>query len=134
MGKKAKNNAHGVKTKAGMLLSGFIKEIAKEKTEFIKDDYNEDRMATKAEALARLIWKKALGFTDTVVKTDKNGVRKTVDVCHEPDRVMIGLLFDRMEGRAPLLVGDRDGKIMIADRVSNEGKNRINSVIEGRKK
>ena len=56
---------HGRRTKAGRLLSAFIRQIAEEQTEMVKDpETGEDRMASKAEALARLIWKKALGYTE----------------------------------------------------------------------
>lgn len=136
MTEKAKGNAHGLKTKAGMLLSKFLKDIAQEQTEFVKDDDNpnEDRMVTKAEALSRLIWKKALGYDETLRKTDKDGCVKDVKIYHAPDKVMIGLIFDRMEGRAPLLASDKDGRIPVADRISNEGKNRVNSVIKDREK
>lgn len=130
MGKKAKGNAHGLKTKAGMLLSGFIKEIAQEQTEFIKDDDGDDRMATKAEALARKIWRLALGYSETVKLADGTEKEKP----HGPNSTYVGIILDRMEGRAPLLAGDKDSKIPIADRVSNEGKNRINTVIEDRQK
>jgi len=130
MGRKSKGNAHGIKTKAGMLLSGFIKDIAKEQTEFVKDDDGDDRMASKAEALARKIWKLALGYNETIKLAGGTEKAKT----HGPNSTYVGIILDRMEGRAPLLAGDKDGSISIADRVSKEGVNRINTVIEDRKK
>ena len=130
MGTKPKGNMHGLKTKAGMLLSGFIKEIAKEQTEFVKDDDGDDRMVTKAESLARKIWKLALGYEETVKLAD--GTEKIKP--HGPNSTYVGIVLDRMEGRAPLLAGDKDGRIPIADRITQEGKNRVNSVITNKKK
>lgn len=130
-------NKRGRQTKAGMLLSGFIREIAQEQTELLKKENtgeDEDRMASKAEALARLCWKKALGYDETVTKIDKDGKYTETVKHHEPDRTYVGLLYDRIEGRASLLTTDKDNKIPIADRVSQEGKNRINSIIKDRKK
>lgn len=130
MTKKAKGNTHGIKTKAGMLLSGFIKEIAKEQTECVLDDDGDDRMVMKAEALARKIWKLALGYDETVKLAD--GTEKTKP--HGPNSTYVGIVLDRMEGRAPLLASDKDSKIPIADRITQEGKNRVNSVITDKKK
>ena len=111
---------HGAKTRAGRLLSNFIRQIAEEQTEMITGPDGEDKMATKAEALARLIWKKALGYKEiTIVK------EVPVETTHHPDRQLMGLLFDRMEGRAPLTIGEGDEKITTAERVSEQGKKRI---------
>lgn len=124
MGKKKKPD-HGVRTKAGQLLSQFIKQIALEETEFIKDDNGNDRMATKAEALARMVWQRALGFTEQQIV---NG--ESVDIKHSPDRVYVGMLWDRMEGRAPLMNPDKKSGRTIADKVSEQGKKRINKIAE----
>ena len=112
--------------KAGMLLSQFIRSIALEPTELIKNAKGDDQMATKAEALARLVWKKALGYTEQ--KAEEGGL---VDYYHAPDKTMIGLLWDRMEGRAPLMNPDKKDRRSIADRVSEQGKKRSNKIAEG---
>ncbi|GAG94536.1 unnamed protein product, partial [marine sediment metagenome] len=83
-----------------------------------------DKMATKAEALARLIWKKALGYKETAVIKGE-----LIDTHYHPDRQLMGLLFDRMEGRAPSTIGEGDEKITVAERVSEQGKKRINEVL-----
>jgi hypothetical protein len=134
MARKVKGNKRGKQTKAGKLLSGFIREIAGEETEFIKGDDGDDRMATKAEALARTIWKLALGYKEVVVKTDKSGVRSEVKIPHDPNSTYIGIILDRTEGRAPLINDGKDGKLSVPDRISQEGKNRINNIIKDRKK
>ncbi len=134
MGRKAKNNKRGHQTKAGKLLSGFIKDIADEETEFIKDDERGDRMATKAEALARTIWKLALGWDEKLKKVKKDGTEIDATIPHAPNSTYVGIILDRTEGRAPLLADTKDGKLKIADRVGQEAKNRINSIIKDRKK
>lgn len=119
-------NEHGLKTRAGKLLSSYIRQIAEEVTEMVKDPKTgDDRMATKAEALARLIWKKALGWTEVSTVNDK-----LVETTYHPDKVLMGLLFDRIEGRAPLTIGEGDEKITVAERVSEQGKKRINEILD----
>jgi len=108
------------KTKAGKLLTRYLEIIAEEKTEMIKGADGEDRMATKAEALARLIWKRALGYTEQDVKA--GGL---VDIVHQPEQSKIGIIFDRIEGKAPMAGEDTKGKITAAEKVSEVGKKRI---------
>ena len=113
----------GHRTRVGKLLSNYIRIIAEEETEMVIDPKSgEDRMATKAEALARLIWKKALGWTELKIVGDE-----PTDIQHHPDKYLMGLLFDRMEGRAPLIVGDGDGdgRMTTAEKVSEQGLKRI---------
>ncbi len=104
----------GKKTKAGRILTRFLEEIAEEKTELGEDDV----LITKAEALARLIWKRALGYTELNVKTNK-------DEYHAPEHSKIGLIFDRVEGRAATAGEDVKGKIPLSKRVDEVGKKRI---------
>lgn len=115
---------HGRKTKAGLLFSGFIRDIAEEMTEFIKDDDGELRMASKAEALARMVWKRGLGYTET--QKDANG--EEIEIIHPPDRTYVAMLFDRMEGRVPQSLTEGEEKLTAAERVSEQGVSRINSV------
>ena len=124
--KDSPKTERGKLKKAGMLLSQFIRSIALEKTELIKDANGEDQMVSKAEAFARLTWKKALGYTEQKVI---DGV--LTDVTHQPDRVYAGMLWDRMEGRAPLMNPDKKDRRSIADRVSEQGKKRSNKIAEG---
>lgn len=91
----------GAKSKAGKLLSQYLRLIAQE---FESID-NAGDPYTKAELLARKIWEKAL----------------------EGDKTMIQLVFDRMEGK-PSTVNNKDPRsdFPIADNVSDKGKNTIN--------
>jgi len=115
---------HGIKTKAGQLLSGFLRQIAEEKTELIQKD-GEDTIASKAEALARLMWKLALGYTE-ILPTYKDGqLVGHSEIIHAPDRYMMDLVFNRIEGRAPVAIKEGGDKITVSERVSEEGKKRI---------
>lgn len=115
----AKKSGHAAKTRAGQLLSQFLRSIAEEKTEFIDDEDGDTILVSKAEALARKMWKMGLGFTDKVVK---NGVE--VDVEYKPDKSMMRLLFDRIEGRVPTVDEAKDPRTT-ADKVTEQGKKRI---------
>jgi len=118
MSKKGK----GSKVRAGQLLSQFLRIIAEEKTESVVDpDDGEDRMATKAEALSRQIWKMALGYKEFDVKKGK-------DIVHKPDKSMMRLVFDRIEGKARTVGESQTSNQKIADKVSEIGKKRINSL------
>ncbi len=114
-----KNKKHGRKTRAGKLLTRFLETIAEEVTEIIIDPVTgEDKMVTKAEALARKIWKRALGYKETDIKTG-------VESVHAPEQSKIGLIFDRIEGRAPTAGEDVKDKVPLSKRVSETGKKNI---------
>lgn len=113
--------------KAGMLLSQFVREIALEKTQLEKNIDGEDKMVSKAEALARLIWKRALGYIE--IRINDDGTK--TEIIHLPDRVYVAMIFDRMEGRAPLMNPEKGDKRSIADKVSEQGKKRSNKIAEG---
>ena len=117
-------STHGLKTKAGKLLSQFLKEIAQEKTELVKDANNEDQMATKAEALARKIWKMALGWKEVEIE---NG--NPVEYVYKPDKTMMMLVFDRTEGRVSTSVSGGQ-KLSTAKRVTEQSKKRLNELVE----
>ena len=118
---------HGARTRAGQILSGYIRDVMEEETEFIKaDGACEDHMATKAEYLAREICKRATGYTEEV--TDSKGVK--VELVHPPDKVYVQIVFDRMEGRAPQSLTEGEEKMTAAEKVTEQGVNRINSVSE----
>ncbi len=105
--------AHGRKCVAGKLLTSYLTDIAREVTEEI-DAPNGVRMATKAEAAARKMWDMALG------EKDLDGVRG------KPDKAMLSLIFERLEGKAPQTVAGDPSKMSVAGRVKAEGKKRIN--------
>ena len=123
--KKKKNTLIGDRSRAGIMLSTKLREIAQEETEFIKDPEG-DRMVTKAEALARLMWKMALGHTTKVETADKG----TIETIHAPDRGMMQLIWDRMEGRASPANENLQKKRKLPARVSEANKQRLNDMLK----
>ena len=123
---------HGKKSIAGKLLSKFIREIASEIHDdpVIKAKGEEAVMLTKAEAIARYIWKVALGFEEEVDVLDKNGKKIGIkSVRYWPDKWAINMIWDRMEGR----VGAADvkagsDKATLAEKVSEQGKKRLGQI------
>lgn len=122
---------HGKKVVAGKLLSRFIREIASEVHDdpVIRAKGEEAVMVTKAEAIARLMWKAALGYSEDE-DIYKNGVKVGVrPVIRKPDKTFIGMIWDRMEGRAPTMDAKGGGdKAKLADKVSNLGAKRVNQI------
>ena len=118
----------GDKARAGRMLSEFLRRIAQEKTECTEGTALEDGvMVTKAEAMARAMFKIALGYEETVVS--KGGVSIVKKV--KPSAGMMALIFDRMEGRAaPSNEGDKE-KRTLPKKVSAENKKRLNKLAQG---
>ena len=113
----------GDKIRAGQLLSSHLRKIAQEETEFVAGP-DGDVMVSKAEALARLMFKLALGWEEKDVKTNKTKI-------HNPSAGMIALIWDRIEGRSvPLASGDKQGRTL-PKKVSEESKNRLNRMVTG---
>ncbi len=111
------------KAKASRLLSRYIREIAAEATVPVADAAAENgvRMETRAENLARTIWKMAEGYVEDLGK----GKTKV----HLPNKDMIAILLDRMEGRVPTIdAKDQKPKASVADRISEQSKKRINAL------
>ena len=132
MQKDTEKSEHGKKIVAGKLLSKFIKEIASEICDdpVIKAKGEEAVMLTKAEAIARYIWKTALGWEESVDVLDKQGKKIGIrPEVHRPDKWAINMIWDRMEGR----VGQADAKTgsdkaSLADKVSEQGKKRLSQI------
>ena len=123
---------HGKKIVAGKLLSKFIKEIAGETHDdpLIKARGEDAVMVTKAEAIARYIWKVALGYEGTEDVYDKSGKKTGIKPVHyKPDKWAINMIWDRLEGRAGAadLKGGSD-KASLADKVSEQGKKRLGQI------
>lgn len=125
-------NEHVKKSLAGKLLSKFIREIASE----ICDDpeiraAGEDAvMITKAEKLARWIWKAALGYSEDIDVLDKAGKKIGIKLAvHKPNKTYIGLIYDRLEGRVAMMdAKSGSDKISLADKVSGLGTERVNQI------
>jgi hypothetical protein len=118
---KKNESKQGAKVRAGQLLSRFLRQAAEEITELGSKD-GEDVLISKAEKMAAIMWKEALGYEE--VEIGKQGQR--IVHVHKPDKTMIGLIYERMEGRAPL-AQEGSGKQEIPDRVDEQARNRINA-------
>ena len=122
---KEKPSKHGVKIKASQMLTKWLREIAVEVTESIKDPLSgETVMATKAEALARKIWERALGYKSLDIK--KGSISETT---HQPDRGMMILIFERLEGKVPITTEVGKKKVTAAERMSMESAKRLNNLV-----
>ena len=121
--KDKKPTIKGTKQRAGLILSSLMRSIAEEVTEFVTLD-GEDRMVSKAEALVRMTWKHALGFTEKRINDDGT----EVNIIHLPDRVAANVLYDRIEGRVAAVEPGKKEKRTVADKVGDQNKNRINQI------
>ncbi len=115
------------KKKATRILTKFINRVAAEETEVFQEN-SEDcpRMVTKAEALSRLMWKMALGYTEKSIK-DVGGKKFEDEIVHPPNAGMIALLYDRMEGRVPLASEPEHAGRSVSEKVTEQSRNRINA-------
>jgi len=111
------------------MLSEFLRRIAQEKTEVTDGTALEDGvMITKAEAMARQMFKIALGYEE--VTANKAGVLITKKI--KPSAGMMALIFDRMEGRAAPTNLNEDKKRTLPKKVSDENKKRLNDLAQGK--
>jgi len=113
----------GSKQRAGRALSELIRSVGTELTEILQDTSTSvpgpPRIISKAEALARHCWERALPSKDE----DGNTVAGSVD--------FIKLVFDRSDGRPGSGTDDvDDGKESVPDRISRLNKERLNAMAE----
>lgn len=117
MAEKKKKNS---RAKASRLISKYLTEMATVQDAFVKDgDDSEDRMCTRAEALAQIIWDHTLGFEET---TDSGVVVK-----HGPNLSYMKVLLERMEGKVQDVSAAKSKK-SIADRVRDTTKSKLNKM------
>jgi hypothetical protein len=116
MAEKKKSRA-----KANRLVSKYITDMAEKEDAFLKDG-DDQRMCTRAEKLAEIIWKNALGFTEINPKTGDT-------IIHDPSLSYQKMLLDRMEGRIQDVSATK-AKKAIADRIKDTTKSKINEIAE----
>lgn len=102
-------------------LTDHLRQLAAE-----AHDWSEDGAITKGEALARLLWQKALGSVEK--QLDDEGKEK--EIVHKPESWAIQLVYERMEGRTPQALDEDPHKVTAADRVRDLAKKRANSLAE----
>lgn len=103
-------------------LTKYLRELSSEAHTI--DD--EGTMITKGEALARLIWAKALGGMIPILDDEGRSVMRF----EKPATWAIELVYDRIEGKTPQTIEDHTGGMTAADRVSELAKTRLNNEAE----
>ena len=113
----------GQKSRAGVVLSSYLRAIATETTEVIQDDVpagcpsGMPRMVSKAERLARWLWHRALPHKDD----EGNEV--------QPDLRVVQIVLERIEGKAGTVAEEKsDTRETVPDRISRLGAERINKI------
>lgn len=101
-------------------LTKHLRELAAD----IHDMTAEGDVLTKGQALARLLFQKALGYTEK--KIDDEG--KESLVVHKPEAWAIQLIYDRIEGKIPQAVVEDETRVKAAERVRELATQRINAV------
>jgi len=120
MNPKTEDQVPGKVSKRG--LTKLLKEIGqKVTTEHFDDDGG---VLTHDEALARLLWRKALGYTEKT--RDDNGTEKTVR--NRPESWAIQLIYERREGKVMQAQPDDTGRVKAADKVRSLSRERVNKL------
>lgn len=81
---------------------------------------------TRDEALADLIWKQALGWTEQ--RRNKEG--NLEEVIHPPNRDWGQFLYERREGKSVTATPDTEGGMKATDKVRELTKQRLNSFVK----
>ena len=107
-------------------LSKLLEEIGAESYEegYVDRTGTKIRVITKDEALARQIWRRALGYEENIVNMDKTVTHKV----HSPDPKMQQFIIERREGK---FVQPPDEKtISLLDKISEIAKSQVNAAAE----
>ena len=104
----------------GRALTNELKKLAGHVVNVLPDG----TQVTRAEALAELIWKYALGWVEET--RDEHGNRRKVE--HPPVAWAMQYVFERSEGKAPVANAEASTGMRAADRVRELARDRINSM------
>jgi len=112
-----------------MKLTRFLRQIADEKTECmdLSPETGKDRMISKAEALARIIWRLALGYEEEFTKVEEGRV-VTVKKYHYPNPKFVDIVYDRIEGKVVAAGEAGTKKQPLSGKLNDEAKKRLNSM------
>jgi hypothetical protein len=127
------DSEHGVKTAAGMLLTKYLRDIGLERTETnggLDPKDGKNRMITKAEALARTIWKLALGYEEKIRRTTKDGKIKEVAKYHPPEAKFVDIVYDRLEGKVGMDKDSVNKRPPMSGKVEAQAKARLNDMVK----
>lgn len=100
----------------GRQLTKYLKELAMTLCDETTDDRGNP--LTKGQAIAQLLFKKALGYTEII---------EGESVYHRPESWAIQLIFERTEGRAPLSVAEPPQQMSAGEKVGELARTRLNS-------
>lgn len=101
-------------------LTNHIREMAAEVHTLLDDG----TCVTRGEALALLIWRKALGGTEVSIDDEGNETKLEI----KPEPWAINLIYDRIEGKTPQAVSAEEGTITAVEQVRDLAKQRINTL------
>lgn len=102
-------------------LTELLRKVAAESISM--DDSGE--LITYAEKLARVVWQKAVGYTETQYK---NG--ETFEKIHPPAAWAIQMLMDRLEGKVTTVSEEGPERLSAADRVGALCVSTVNNLTE----
>lgn len=105
----------------GRELTKFLRNLAMD----VEDIQPDGEPITKAESLARTLWKKALGWKEMKMEAG----RGMVETVHPPESWAIQMIYERLEGKVPQAATDEGTKLTAAERVGELARNRINSLV-----
>ena len=81
-------------------------------------------MVTRGEALATLLFNKALGYKERIIDDDGD----EAEIVHPPEAWAINLVYDRLEGKTPVAIQEDTGKIKAKDKVGDLAKKQLNAL------
>lgn len=119
----------GKRSRAGRVLSEYLRGIATEKTETVINPVTcKSEIVSKAEALARKLWDRAMGRR--MRENPETG--QVVILEGEIDLDCAKLLLDRIEGKTGVDQNStQDNKPTAAEKVSEINRKRMNRIAEG---
>lgn len=80
---------------------------------------------TRAEMLALVVWKKALGWIEPARM--QGDVVLVKEVIHKPESWAIQLIYERIEGKAPQAILDEKGRMTAAEKVGELARSKLNA-------
>lgn len=101
-----------------LYISKYLKELA-EQARLVGGSGPKE---TRAQTLAKILWKKALGYTETL----DDGKEKK----HPPSQWAIACILERLEGRVGSIDDGKDLGQTIVDRIHELTKNRLNELAD----
>jgi len=102
-------------------LTAHLRELAAEAHEWTMAE----GALSRGEALAKLLFNKALGWTEAVLDDEGRETRVT----HKPESWAIQLIYDRLEGKTPQAAPEDEGRMTALDHVRDLAKVRLNSLV-----